>query len=378
MSEIGQRIYELRVERSPHLTQRELAERAGVSVDVIQKLEQGRKSGARITTLSAIANALDVDLAAILGKPTHLEQIPASGGLLALRRALTPVVDEPGEPAAADELRAMLAEAWAAYWTGDYDLLAGFLPGVIASARALPSGDLLAEACQIAACTLVHLGHQDLALVAVDTSLRVAVDPMLHAAVAATRSWVLLTQARSDDAAVAAIRQADEIEPRRTSEPVRISLWGNLLVTAATAAARAGQYDEAQDLLRAADGAAVRLGEDRNDFQTAFGRGQVAMQRVDVAVVSGDYVGALDAAAQMPTSTSLSLVARARHQTDVAHAHTRLGNFAKAERIILDIEKMAPRWISYQVFPRAVIGELLSTRHPTAGVRGLARRLGVR
>src|SRR6476619_4947563 len=108
MSDIGKRIYELRVERVPRLTQRELAERAGVSVDVIQKLEQGRKATARIPTLTAIATALDVDLSAILSNPTHLESVPADGGLLALRRALTPVVDDPGTPATADELRAQI------------------------------------------------------------------------------------------------------------------------------------------------------------------------------------------------------------------------------------------------------------------------------
>jgi transcriptional regulator with XRE-family HTH domain len=66
ISTIGQRIYELRTSRAPKLTQHHLAERARVSVDVIQKLEQGRKTSARITTLTSIAHALGTDLAAIL------------------------------------------------------------------------------------------------------------------------------------------------------------------------------------------------------------------------------------------------------------------------------------------------------------------------
>src|SRR4051812_26588960 len=126
MSEIGQRIYELRTERVPRLTQRQLAERAGLSVDLIQKLEQGRKATAKITSLSAIANALDVDLVAILSKPTHLESVPSDGGLLALRRVLTPVDEQAGDPVAREELRGLLVEAWSAYWRGDYDVLAGF------------------------------------------------------------------------------------------------------------------------------------------------------------------------------------------------------------------------------------------------------------
>jgi transcriptional regulator with XRE-family HTH domain len=377
MSEIGQRIYELRVERVPRLTQRELAERAGLSVDLIQKLEQGRKATAKITSLTAIAVALDVDLAAILSKPTHLESVPVDGGLLALRRALTPAVDELGEPVALEELRTELAEAWAAYWRGDYDVLSGFLPGVIADARGSNADDVLAEACQIAACVLVHLGHSDLSLVAAEKGLNTVEDPLLRAALTATRSWVLLNQGRPADAAVIAIREADAMEPRRKTRPAAISMWGNLLVTGATAAARSGDDPEAQDLLRTAHGAAVRLGEGRNDYQTAFGVPQVVMQRVDVAVVAGDYARALDAAADMPPESGLPLASRARHQTDLAQAHAALGRHADAERILLGIENMAPRWMRYQVFPRAVVGELLSVRRPTAAVRGLARRLAV-
>lgn len=377
MSEIGRRIYELRTERNPRLTQQQLAERAGVSVDVISKLEQGRKSGARIPTLNAIATALDVDPAALLGKPTHLESVPVDGGLLELRRALTPVVDEPGDPETPEALRGQLADGWAAYWRGDYDVLASYLPGVIRAARAGSGKDLLAEACQIAACTLVHLGHSDLSLVAAGAGLAAAEDPLLRAATVGTHAWVLLNQARSGDAAAIAIREADEMEPRRRAPKAAISMWGNLLVTAATSAARSGDDAEARDLLQVAHGAAVRLGEDRNDYQTAFGVSQVVMQRVDVAVVAGDYVRALDAAGDMPAESRLPLAARARHQTDLAHAHLALGHATEAERILLDIERMAPRWMRYQAFPRAVVGDLLSGRRPTPAVRGLARRLNV-
>jgi transcriptional regulator with XRE-family HTH domain len=378
MSEIGQRIYELRTERIPRLTQRELAERAGLSVDLIQKLEQGRKTTAKITSLSAIAGALDVDLTAILSKPTHLESVPDSGGLLELRRVLTPVVDELGEPAPLEELRAAVVQAWAAYWKGDYDVLAAFLPGVIASAGGPAAADVLAEACQIAASTLVHLGHSDLSMVAVDKALAVVDDQLLRAAVVATRAWVLMNQTRAGDALTVAVREADAMEPRRRARQAEVSMWGNLLVTAATAAARAGDDAEAQDLLRVAHGAAVRLGEDRNDYQTAFGVGQVVMQRVDAAVVAGDFVRALDVAAEMPAQSTLGLAARARHKTDVAHAHASLGRFGEAERIMLDVERTAPRWMRYQVFPRTVVGELLNARRPSRATLALAGRLGVR
>ncbi len=61
---IGERIRQLRTERMPRLTQRELAEKSGISVDLISKLEQGTKQSALLTTLTKIARALDVDVSA--------------------------------------------------------------------------------------------------------------------------------------------------------------------------------------------------------------------------------------------------------------------------------------------------------------------------
>lgn len=54
---IGREIAALR--HASGLTQEKLAERAGVSVDVIRRLEQGQRRTARIATLQAIATALD-------------------------------------------------------------------------------------------------------------------------------------------------------------------------------------------------------------------------------------------------------------------------------------------------------------------------------
>lgn len=375
MPEIGDRIYELRNNRTPRITQEELAERTGLSVDTIRKIEQGRRGGS-LPTLSRIAAALDVDLGVVVGKPTHLESVPPVGGILALRRALTPVVDEPDEPLDVEELRPSLARAWAAYWTGDYDLIAQFLPGIIDAARRRGATDVHSEATRLAASTLVHLGHPDLSLTAADGALAVAEDPLLRAAVVGTRTWVLMNQARPGDAAAIAVREADAIEPKRKAPAAAISMWGNLLVTGATAAARAGDDAEAQDLLLAAHGAAVRLGEDRNDYETAFGEAQVVMQRVDTAVVAGDYVRALDVARQMPRKNRLPLAARMRHATDLAHSHAQLGHRQDAERILLEIDRTASQWMRYQPFPRAVVSHLMSGPRPSSAIRRLDRRLG--
>ncbi len=64
---IGRRIRQLRTERE--LTQRELAERAGVSVDLVSKLEQRVKQTPSLQSLGKIAAALGVEVAALLSHP---------------------------------------------------------------------------------------------------------------------------------------------------------------------------------------------------------------------------------------------------------------------------------------------------------------------
>jgi transcriptional regulator with XRE-family HTH domain len=63
----GERIRAL---RKPTFTQHDLAAAADVSVDVIRKLEQGRRHTASIATLARITRVLGVDVAELLG-PSH-------------------------------------------------------------------------------------------------------------------------------------------------------------------------------------------------------------------------------------------------------------------------------------------------------------------
>ena len=61
---LGDRLAQLR--RNRGMTQEELAERAGVSVDVIRKLEQHRKDSIRLETLRKLAEGLQTDSASLL------------------------------------------------------------------------------------------------------------------------------------------------------------------------------------------------------------------------------------------------------------------------------------------------------------------------
>lgn len=373
MHTIGQRIAAYRTQRTPRFTQHQLAERAGVSYDVIRKLEQDRKLSARITTLTKIAQALDVDLSALVGRANHLESVPDDGGLLALRRALTPVA----QTGHAVDVSGQLTEAWRTYWVGDYDTLASVLPAIISSA----AGDQSAEAHALAASTLVHLGHCDLALLALRTADEVVSDEVLSIELCWTRAWVLLCQGRPGDAVTLATRLLDGMTVGRRDTPERVSAWGVLAVTAATAAARARDHDQATELLRAARAAVAMDGRDLATWPsgrgTWFGPAKVAMMETDCATIAGEYGAALDAAKRMPPLPAIPLASWARHRTDVAWAQSQVGRRSDAERTLLDIASTAPQWIRYQAFPKAVTATLLAGRRPSRELRGLARTLRV-
>lgn len=89
---IGERVRALR--RPAALTQNDLAAAADVSVDVIRKLEQGRRQTASIPTLACIAHVLGVTLAELLaGRGEASGAGEGQGLVLAIRDALTGVDD---------------------------------------------------------------------------------------------------------------------------------------------------------------------------------------------------------------------------------------------------------------------------------------------
>jgi transcriptional regulator with XRE-family HTH domain len=92
---IGERLRELR--RGTY-TQHDLAAAADVSVDVIRKLEQGRRHTASIATLARLARVLGVELAELLGssRPACAND-EDQGPVGAIRDVLTGVDDLLGE-----------------------------------------------------------------------------------------------------------------------------------------------------------------------------------------------------------------------------------------------------------------------------------------
>ncbi|HEU0086765.1 MAG TPA: helix-turn-helix transcriptional regulator [Pseudonocardiaceae bacterium] len=390
---VGDRIREFRRSR---YTQVELAVAADVSVDVIRKLEQGRRLTASIGTLQRIARVLDVDVGELLGSS---RPVPSSGprqtSVMAIRDALTSVDDLLGELDDVDapdltEFDRAVRYAFGLYWAGRYGPLATMLPRLLTEAAAATHGaapadsaraaDLAAQVHRIAASALLHLGAPDLGHVAAREALRWAgraPDPVRAAAVCCSLGHVLMRQGRFVDAERVSVATAEAIQPHGEVSMAQLSVYGGLLLRGATAAARQRRAGAAADLLAEAGSVAQRIGTDRADYDVVFGPGHHVMGAVDCFVVAEDYVAAAQVARTMPPDAALPLSTRSRHLADVAHAHLRLGHSRAAESVLLAMEQAAPEWTAHQQLPRVLVGELMMLGRPSPRLRALAERLQV-
>ncbi|TQM29804.1 helix-turn-helix domain-containing protein [Nocardia bhagyanarayanae] len=391
-SSIGVRIRRF---RGKALTQRQLADQAGVSVDLVRKLEQGGRQTASIASLQKLARALDVDISDLVGKRHGIPSGNPDAGIVAIRRALTPVDDLLGEvpeeeAVSLDDGRRAVDYAWGAYWAGRYELLTTILPANLTQLRATvhaarngsvaPANELLARMCWVTGCTLVHLGQTDPAFLAIRQALTAAErgnDPLLLATIRGSVAWQLLVQGRYDESRRVALRAATELEPAGEVPHAHLSAYGSLVLQGATASGRAQDVPEALSLIEAAGEVALRIGADRQDYETYFGPSQVVMQTVDVNVSSERYSEALAAAKEMPPNSGLPQASRARHLADTAVALTRTGQHQRALDALLNAERVGGvDWIKYQSLPRHIVSELLD-HDRRVPLRAFARRIGV-
>lgn len=391
-STIGEQIRRLR--NDVLMTQDDLAAAAGVSTDLIRKLEQGRRHTASIGSLHRIAAALDVDLGGLLGRESMPDAAP-DAGVVALRQAVADIGDllgdVEGEPLSLRDAERSVTYLWGAYWSGKYDELTGLVPQALIGLRAMlhtantatrsKAAEQLAWGYWVAGSTLTHLLQPDAAFMAVRRAVDLAGrgdDALLSAALKGSLSWQLMVSGRFVEAEQVAVRTAESIEPTGGVEVRDLSAYGSLLLTAATAAARDHRGAAARDFLQSASEIAQRVGSDRTDYETPFGPSQVTMQTVDVSVVTEDYPAALDAASRMPTNPGLPLAARCRHLADRANAHANLGQQDQALALLLTAEGMSSDWIRHQTLVRAVTRDLLAAeRRRSTPLRQLAMRIGV-
>lgn len=391
---IGMRLRRARLDRG--LTQEGLAERAGVSIDTIRKLEQGQRETARVTTLTLLARASGITLSDLLGRRERLERAGLDGVLpvrdvLLSPADLYPGVDmreDDGEATPLPELEAQVRRGWDCYWSGRLSDLAAMLPGLIGEARVTrdaigtAGSGPLAQAYQLAADLMVHTGHDDLAAVAAERGVAASArgdDELQHAMLAGTASWVLLHQARHAEAEDVARRAAEAIEPRMSSAtPEHLTVWGSLLLSAAAPAASAGRADDTADHIGLARSAAARFDQDRHDYWTSFGPVQVAMQDCYTSATLGRPGRALKAAEGVRRENLLH-ISWGAHKLDVAVALADARRDRDAVEALSEAHGVSAEWFRHQGMARSLVRELVERQRRLSGpLRQLATTVGVR
>jgi transcriptional regulator with XRE-family HTH domain len=383
---IGDRLRRLRGERG--LTQEALAERSGLSLDLIKKLEQGRRQTARLTTFRALTDALDVPLSRLMDKQPRLN----GGGerlVLGLRDALLSPgnlpgfdpADDTGEATPPEVLWQHVRRSWRDYWRGDFVELARILPGLIAEARnahrALgpAAAGPLAQTYQLAADLLVHLGREDLAALGAERGIAAAAagdDELQWATLHGAYAWALLTQARYEEAERVSIRTAERIEPRfSNATEEHLTVWGGLVLWAAAAAVEAAKADPALDYIALSRVGAARMEHDRHDYQVNFGPTQVAMQATYAYATLGLPNRALRAAQQVRRE-DLYTISYGRHLLDVAQAHVDRRADDTAIGVLHEAKDLAPVWFRHQPVARTLVGQVRERKaRPSAALRDL-------
>jgi transcriptional regulator with XRE-family HTH domain len=365
---LGTRLRRLR--RGRALSREELAARAGISLEMIAKTEQGTRYP-RYPVLTRIADALDVPVSELADRRPRLGgQEDAS--VLALRDVILSPSAIPGFPAGdaaplpVQQMRAAVADATASYWAGDLARLTAILPGLIRSARATrqqagpEAAESLALAYDQAAGLLVHLGKEDLAAMAAERAISAAAegdDERLHATMQGTYAWALLHQGRLAEAEEIAAKAAERIEPSFAAPEHEVAAFGSLLMTAVGAAAAAGR--DVDGYVRLAGAAAERIGHRVPVYGTSFAAASVHMQATYAHAVQREPAKALKAARKLELGDLPGAISRGRHLLDVAQAHVDARHGGAAVAVLSQARQTAPVWFRHQEVARLLVSELL-------------------
>ncbi len=274
---VGARVAEER--KVGGLTQRQLAQRAHVSLSLLRKVEQGSVP-ASPAFVSAVARVLGVGVAEVLGQPYLRETVGdhrVFAVIPALRRELTAYLLEPGDglwPRPVSELAEAVAAVSRLRHDVDLDHLGVVLPGLLAELRAAwhhTAGSerervfgLLAEIYYAAGQLAWKLGYTDLASISVDRyewaaersgdELAVLVGVYRRAGELICLDECATVQRLLDDA-----RSRIEHRLGRSDAPT-LATWGNLHLKSGLAAARAGDRAGADAHLAEARQTAARIG----------------------------------------------------------------------------------------------------------------------
>ncbi|KWX02649.1 hypothetical protein TH66_12925 [Carbonactinospora thermoautotrophica] len=395
---IGERIRACR--RFRGMTLQELADLSGLSKGFLSMVENGRRTLDRRSHLDAVANALQVSLSEITGKPylgTPRMRAVAQAAVPALRLTLMdcsledpPDVPSRPLPVVAEEVR----KAERLQDRCDYVALGRpvceLLPELHVMAANGPREEraealrLLIQASHFAQGLLTYLGYEDLAWVAAERAREAAkalAEPGWAGMTEFLRCQALMWAKGRSQALSTAVRAADRLTPHLDDEAAAES-YGMLHLTAALASAALSQGDAARDHLAEAARIADRTGERGSGLLgLGFGPTNVGMWRVSVELELGDPERAVEAAHAVSPERLPLPRRQAMYYADVGRALAKLpGKQREAVQALRTAERLAPQRVHASPIVRDTVAMMLNRARAQAGgrdLRGLAYRMGI-
>ncbi|MEU1995112.1 helix-turn-helix domain-containing protein [Nocardia gamkensis] len=349
MEHTGQRIRYWRRRRGG-ISQKVLADRAGLTQGYISQIESGQRALDRRATQVAIARALNVTVAQLLGQPgdpTDPAKAVAMAAIPEIRSAYVEISTEerrkPERPREA--VREAVARSTILRNNADYAALAPGMADLLRDAFYF-GGPEFVELTFNARFLVKGVGFPDLASGIADAGLRCARN-LEHSEWIGLAEISRLNAMPPENAALAgrlASRTAAEMQPFLGATAVR-QAYGNLLCRGAIANAIAGQGGTASDLLDEAYSEARSLGEteDGGFGRLWFGPTSAAIWHVSVASELGDSDTAIRVARTVDPRPVRAPNRVVYFWTDYGHALTAAGKDAEAVRAFSEAEMVDPQ-----------------------------------
>jgi transcriptional regulator with XRE-family HTH domain len=388
------------------MSQQLFADRLGKSKSWVDKVERGVRRLDRFSTISEIAEVLQVDVQLLMGRdPVRrpetincIDQVEVAEIRAALERydKISAFSPAPSQAPPLPEVRKAVDHAWMTFQHSKYGVLARMLPKLLRDTQAADSsctGDdarqaahLLGQVYQIASSTLRKLGEHDLAWLAADRAIMVchrAGDDLLTALATVRVAGALSALGRSRPALEINVNVAHQIAPREGEDatPQRLSVYGLVLLQGSIAAARLGDSATVRDLLAGAEEAAKQVGGDDNHYWTSFGPTNVAFHRTSAEVELGDGARAVATHEAIDPLGFASMLPerRASHMLDVARAYAQIGDLPRSGETLIEADRLAPSEVRCRPVAHELMQDLLRRTRgaPSAALLDLVDQMGL-
>ncbi|MFC4105835.1 helix-turn-helix domain-containing protein [Micromonospora zhanjiangensis] len=385
---IGARIRYWRMRRGG-LSQAVLAGLAGVTQSYISQVESGRKTIDRRSTLVAIAAALQVTVADLLGQgaePGDPARERAAECVPAIWSALIEIED--GERRAStrsrEQLAADIARSDQLRTRSHYPAMARLLPDLLLEAAAV-GGIVLAQVAYQASTCLRQLGYRHLALNAARVAVTAAEDAEEPAWLGAAR--FAYAQSLPIESASLAARAADRslIELQAGASDGRIrQMLGQLHLSAALTSTVSGRPDAGRDHLAEATREAATLGDppDGAGFNgCGFGPTNVRLWEMSIAAELGESARVIELSRTVRPQVLAASIRQQSYWLDLGRALAESGRRdTEAVAAFVRAEQAAPAPFMLNPLAQDAVVAMVSRAKRRAipdDLRLLAGRMGV-